>query len=351
MAQTIVDNIFEFSPKDEKIHIGFFGGEPLLEFGRVTQIADYIKNKSEFNPDQVELDIVSNGTIFSEEIGTYLLENDINYCLSCDGPAKIQDRFRKFKNGKGSSSRIERNIEIARNYFPKLLVNAVYQPSTVHLLPEVISYFSSIGITQIYLSPDYSAIWKEDETSQLAEIYDRIGEQYIDLYRKGNPHHISIIDNKISIMLKGGYSPNDHCKMGTGEFAFAPSGNIYPCERLLGADDGLSHCIGNILNGIPRKQKCHKDAVTYGMNPRCKRCSLRDFCMNWCGCSNFFSTKSYFQPGPFLCASEKAAIAAAFKVFRQLEKQYGSSYLQQMISCAPLSEIFPPKNINTAPKI
>ncbi len=30
--------------------------------------------------------------------------------------------------------------------------------------------------------------------------------------------------------------------------------------------------------------------------------------MNWCGCSNAFMTGYYNRVGPFLCASERAAI-------------------------------------------
>jgi uncharacterized protein len=36
--------------------------------------------------------------------------------------------------------------------------------------------------------------------------------------------------------------------------------------------------------------------------------------MNWCGCTNYFSTGKYNFVGPFTCASEKAAINSAFQV-------------------------------------
>jgi uncharacterized protein len=47
-----------------------------------------------------------------------------------------------------------------------------------------------------------------------------------------------LIDGAIAVILRGGYKPLERCRMGAGEYAFGPSGNIYPCERLIGSDDG-----------------------------------------------------------------------------------------------------------------
>ena len=48
--------------------------------------------------------------------------------------------------------------------------------------------------------------------------------------------------------------------------------------------------------------------------------------MNWCGCSNYFMTGYYNRVGPFLCASEKAAIAVAVKAFSTLEERLGPTF-------------------------
>ncbi|MEN8135813.1 MAG: radical SAM protein [Thermodesulfobacteriota bacterium] len=346
IAKSIIDNIFEYTPNDEKIDIGFFGGEPLLEFKLIKQIVSLIKNHSLYNPTQIELDIVTNGTIFSDEIGRYLADNNITYCLSCDGPTNIQNEFRKFKCGKGSSIEVEKTITQAKKFFPTLLVNAVYQPSTLHLLPQVVQYFSALGISQIYLSPDFSSKWTEKEVDLLSYVFDQIGEQYIDFYLKGNPHYISPIDNKIAVIIKDGYTPSDRCRMGRGEFAFAPSGNIYPCERLIGSDNGEAHCIGNIFNGIPNARSCKKSMPSQNNKLKnvCTLCSLEKFCMNWCGCSNFFSSGNYYEPGAFLCASEKAAINTSFNIFRALTRDLGVNFIEQMANCATSGNILQ-KNI------
>jgi hypothetical protein len=45
---------------------------------------------------------------------------------------------------------------------------------------------------------------------------------------------------------------------------------------------------------------------------------MRSYCVNWCGCSNIFMTGYSNRVGPFLCASERAAIGAAMDIYTGL---------------------------------
>lgn len=305
IAKKIVDFIFKNTPSKEKIDIGFFGGEPLLEFELIKKITETIENHPSFNKKLVELTVVTNGTIFSDEIADFLNEHHIGFCLSCDGPPFVQDTLRCLQDGKGSSSIVTNTIRRAKETLLSVLVNAVYHPQTFRYLPHVVEYLASLGLKRIYLNPDFSAPWSKKEAELLSEIYGQISKQYIDFYLQKKPHFISLIDSKIAVILGEGYKPLDRCKMGTGEFAFTPSGNIYPCERLIGTDTGNGHCIGNIASGLNREQMSCKTAPGMEINTECISCSLKDYCMNWCGCSNYFSSGYYNRVSPFLCLSEK----------------------------------------------
>ncbi|GJQ22987.1 MAG: hypothetical protein HBSAPP01_07770 [Candidatus Brocadia sapporoensis] len=330
IAKKIVDFIFKNTPSKEKIDIGFFGGEPLLEFELIKKITETIENHPSFNKKLVELTVVTNGTIFSDEIADFLNEHHIGFCLSCDGPPFVQDTFRCLQDGKGSSSIVTNTIRRAKETLLSVLVNAVYHPQTFRYLPHVVEYLASLGLKRIYLNPDFSAPWSKKEAELLSEIYGQISKQYIDFYLQKKPHFISLIDSKIAVILGEGYKPLDRCKMGTGEFAFTPSGNIYPCERLIGTDTGNGHCIGNIASGLNREQMSCKTAPGMEINTECISCSLKDYCMNWCGCSNYFSSGYYNRVSPFLCLSEKTAILTAFHTFRTLEEKLGSAFFNNL---------------------
>jgi len=325
VAKKIIDFAFETTPSEEKIDIGFFGGEPLIEFGLIKTITDIIEKHPDFRRDRVNLAIVTNGTIFSDEIADFVNNHDIAFVVSCDGPPFVHDLFRHFPNGKGTSRIVEQTIRNAIEAISLVPVNSVYHPQTFRYLPETVEYLSSLGVRQIYLNPDFSARWTKEDTDLLLDVYGQVAELYTRYYLVQNPHFISLIDGKIAVMLREGYDPLERCRMGKGEFAFTPDGSIYPCERLIGSG-GSEHRIGNINDGLQtEKTSCH---IAHGatINTECLSCGIRDYCMNWCGCSNYFSSGYYNRVGPFICASEKAAIQTAIQVFQVLDKALGATF-------------------------
>lgn len=329
VAKKIVDFIFTTTPLEEKIDIGFFGGEPLIEFDLIKTITKIVTNHPGFGNDRVDFSIVTNGTILSNDIANFVNDHDIAFVISCDGPPVTQDLFRHFSNGKGTSHVVEKTIRDAIESITVVPVNSVYHPLTLRSLPETIEYLSSLGVRQIYLNPDFSAQWTQKDIDLLPDVYNQIAEQYIHYYHEHDPHFISFIDGKIAVMLRGGYDPLERCRMGTGEFAFAPDGCIYPCERLIGSGDD-EHCIGNINDGLHAEKKPCYIASGASMNTECLSCGIKDHCMNWCGCSNYFSTGYYNRVGPFICASEKEAIQTASKVFQVLDKTFGAAFADHL---------------------
>jgi len=335
-AGRIIDFIFRNAPENEKIEINFFGGEPLLEFDLLKRITDIIQLHPSYDAQRVIISVTTNGTIFSEEIADFLLEKNMILCISCDGPPHLQDASRHFTDGSESSGIVEKNIKHALKIFPLTPVNAVFSPWNLQYLPDVVEYLSSIGVMNIYLNHNISAKWTKKEADMLPQIYSNLGRKYLDYYIQGNPRYISLIDSKIAVILRGGYQPLEKCRMGFGEFAFGPSGNIYPCERFIGADDKSLHCLGNINDGFTSKRTCSGIPNT-AINTECMTCGLRDYCMNWCGCTNYFSTGQYQMVAPFICASEKSAIKAAFQIIKDMGDNI--SYFSHHLAGTPLMSV------------
>jgi uncharacterized protein len=315
-AKMAVDHAFVNAAIGEKIDIGFFGGEPLLEFGLIKEITDIIQSHRSYDAERVTISITTNGTIYNQQIEEFIAEKGIVLCVSCDGPPSMQNKYRHFRDGSGTSAIVEKNLKQALRMFPMIPVNAVYSPDNVASLPEVVEYLTGIGVNNLYLNPNISAHWTKNEAESLRNIFRSIGDKYIEFYRRETPRYINLIDGKVALILRGGYRPLERCRMGHGEFAVAPSGNVYPCERLIGSDDGKEHCLGNINYSFkPEHCPVHPDIA---INPECQTCALNDYCMNWCGCTNYFGSGRYDTVSPFICAVEKASINAALKVLDNL---------------------------------
>lgn len=330
VARKIIDFAFENTPASEDINIGFFGGEPLIEFVLIKQIIELIESHPLFDKQRVQLMAVTNGTLFSDEIADYFNAHNIALGISCDGPSAIHNRFRKFANGKGSSNVVEKAIKKAVETLETPLVNAVYHPSTFRQLPTVVEYFSKLGLRNIYLNADYSATWSPGDIVDIPGVFSEISDLYVDYYQRGDPHFISLIDSKIALILRNGYQANERCRMGKGEFAFTAEGRVYPCERLIGNGAGPAHYIGEVDHDVNILPLALPTEAGGKRNSECETCSLSDYCMNSCGCSNFFSTGNYYKVSAFQCASEKAAINAAFQAFRAVETSLGPVFCEHL---------------------
>jgi uncharacterized protein len=174
VAQKIIDFAFSNTPPEEPIDIGFFGGEPLLEFRLIKEITHMIEAHPSFDKERVRLAVATNGTILTEQMISFFGEHSMEFCVSCDGPPFVQDVFRCFPSGRGSSEVVERTIKRAMAVFPAMLVNAVYHPRTFRYLPQVVEYLSSLGLRQIYLNPDFTATWTKEDTDLLTEVYRQL---------------------------------------------------------------------------------------------------------------------------------------------------------------------------------
>ena len=330
MARQAVDFIFHHAPPKRIMDIGFFGGEPLLEFPLVRAITEIIQNHPAYDPGRVLLSMTTNGTVYNDEIASFLIKHAIKVCVSCDGPAHVQNLFRRTAAGLDTSALVERNLVSMLKTLPAVTVNAVYHPKTLGCLPEVAAYFSSLGLRQIYQNPDFTARWTRQDVEQLTGVYRALGERYIAWYLEGDPHYLSLIDTKIAVLLRGGYRPSERCQMGTGELAITPDGGLYPCGRLVGSGASEEYRIGTIQSGVQLSRLLARCAPGGEHNPECQGCSLKDYCMNWCGCSNAFMTGYLNRVGPFLCTSERALIMTALEIYDTLERQLGPMFLHHM---------------------
>jgi uncharacterized protein len=242
----------------------------------------------------------------------------------------VQNRFRRTVAGEDTAPVVERTLLAARQTLSNVLVNAVYHPQTFRHLPETLDYLSGLGLRRIFLNPDYSAPWTPRDAEDLPAVYSAMADRYMAWYLNHDPHFVSLIDTKIAVLIRGGYHPSERCQMGTGELAITPDGGLYPCERLIGSGTNGQHRIGSVEHGLNLSRLACRCAPGGQLNFECNDCSMKDCCMNWCGCSNTFMTGYYNRVGPFLCASERTAVKTAMDVFTTLERQLGPVFLHHL---------------------
>lgn len=336
-----IDFVFRTAQPNERIDFGLFGGEPLLAWERTQQAVALIEQHTK-SSSKVRVSLVTNGTLLDEDILEYVRDHRLILQISCDGTPHVQDSHRRFQDNKPTSEIVETNILAAVQVLPAVLVNVVYGPNTHSYLPESIEYLASLGIKQIILNPDYSANWLPEHVSSLEQTYGRIAELYLTYYKTNNPLFVSLIDEKIAIILRGGYGSAERCHMGYEEFAFSPHGFIFPCERLV--ENGLrnQHCIGHLDHPHDlTRSHCQGNSTTC-KNAACQQCTLANYCMNWCGCTNFHATRDYSMVSYFICASERLAIKAALNVLSKVDSEQELTYINHYAGLPMLNSSLKP---------
>lgn len=91
----------EHSTDQNNVTIGFYGGEPFLEFELIKECVAYAEDKLEGK--KIEYSVTTNATLLTDEIIDYLIFNNFFVTVSLDGPREIQDECRRFLyNNKGT---------------------------------------------------------------------------------------------------------------------------------------------------------------------------------------------------------------------------------------------------------
>ncbi len=269
MAKRGIDHLIAHSQDSNKLNIGFYGGEPLLEFELIKSCVAYAKEKAEGK--EVSFSITTNATLLTEEIIDYLSENNIMLTISLDGPREIHNRHRRFAgNGAGSFDKIIKDMENLRKkypgYFEKIFFNIVLDPT---------SDFKCVS--EFFLN--YDAVKDSNQLANLPstqyskasiEVNENFSEEYgyeffkVFLYKLGRleKKYVSNLNLSYFERLKSHYHdkrtpssgffdyghPGGPCIPGQMRLFMDVDGVFYPCERISEASNVMK--IGSLDEGF-----------------------------------------------------------------------------------------------------
>jgi uncharacterized protein len=327
MTRKTVEEAIRFAARLEPgpFQLGFFGGEPLLEW----ELLRFAVGEALGQPGDREIvfTLTTNGTGLTEERAAWLGRHDFYLGVSIDGHRAMHETCRKLRGGASSFDLVAEGLRHALVRPDRMETIMVLDPRNVRHVAEGIEFLAGLGVRRISLNPNFHAEWDAAALAALEAAYEAAGDFLIAAYRNARPVAINVIDAKIITRLKDGYAPSDRCKFGCGEIAVAPSGRIYPCERLVGNDDDDAVCLGTVRAGIDVAKRLALAARRGNRDPECAECSLRRRCMNWCGCINYATTGAIDSAPALVCFHEKLSIRVADRVAETLFKEGNPDFL------------------------
>lgn len=253
LAKKSIDFLVDHAQDSRTISVGFYGGEPLLEFETVKKCIEYAEEKAEGR--KLIFNITTNGTLINEEIVDFFEAHDVTLMISLDGPKEIHDKNRRFAvGGCGTFEKIVDNLERLRNKFPeyykKINFNMVIDPKNGFTCSNEFTMNYQLVKDSIFTSSTISTFYSKKEIDVSDEFVRERGYEVF----KGIMAELNRVDKKSVSKLvapyfarikqvmhdEREYSPHlpekahhsGPCIPGVSRLFVNIEGNFFPCERV-----------------------------------------------------------------------------------------------------------------------
>lgn len=307
-VKTTLDRFYSEYKKIKDILI--FGGEPLLNIPAIKYICEYIHKKFKDNKsDTPILNIVTNGTIISDEIINLINRYKINITVSFDGIPDTNDMTRVFKDGSPTSDIIINTMKVLREKTTTF--------DTIEITYNRNHEIKNVTITDIYW-------YLRDVLGEISiQIVPVCGDRNPELVLKSRDGFINIIDDLNNEFIWGeikGYGCKERiiaalsektpsifmCSAGFNTIAVNTKGDIFACYMLVNQS---KFKIGNIFNFDRHSFRSEVDKYMSFSKLRsgiCKDCFNNTLCTETCMGVNYFDTGNEYNPGSKNCEMFKA---------------------------------------------
>lgn len=277
--------------------LGFYGGEPLLNFQLIKDSVAYAKEVFNGN---IKFLMTTNGTILTDEIADFLIQNNFALSISLNGSETENDRLRVFENGLGTFQIIKKSINLLQSkdmeYFKKNVsfIGCYDWKSDLDGINEFCKHnqenipeLSRLSLVNDYFSEWYSQ-FSIEEKDRFITNKTKIGNDV--LYKLSNGEKLEPIER---LLYSGVFMEVLNRSINTSLSSFRPpfmrfTGSCIPGTKLCVHPNGEFHCcekinatrkIGDVYNGIDIDliAEMLKDYMDV-MAPTCSRCPVQRLC-------------------------------------------------------------------------
>ena len=336
-AKKALDFFASHSTDSQRVHIGFYGGEPLLNKDVIIKSMEYAR--SIFEGKYLTFGITTNATLLSDDIIAFFDENEIYVTLSLDGPQEIHDLHRKFaKENVSTFEFVKSALERINSSYPNLQrrtsINMVMNQEMrlrdynriFEDLPYIKDYpISATMIDDSYLTHKYKVsdeFWAEYQYYQFVNMLRETGDIAPDshqnvLIKEGRFNDMQINDTMMQSPIVSYAYPAGPCIPGYTSLFVSLNENLLPCEKVSETQDCVR--ISTLDSGLDMQRCLQLLNIAKITEKECKSC--------WC--IRFCSTCCYF------CYNENGFSSSQRCAQCQSAKQYAEEAIQRYLAFNP----------------
>ena len=313
-----------FSGGARETQLSFFGGEPLLAYEQLVRSATEARARASASGVGLKMSVTTNGTLLDAARARELDALGVYVALSIDGTREAHESGRPLMGGGSSFEQVARGLDVLVQRAVPFETISVVTPQNAHLVGETVEFLFGAGVPRVGLNPCYEAAFTDEELAGWERGLERAADVMIDWYRKGRIVSVTVFDNKILAAIKGGLAEGDKCSLGQTSVAVAPSGNLFPCERLVAEDDSPEYLMGHLDDWKPSvEDNCARGPV----NAECEPCGERWRCGSFCACSNRAETGRTDLAGGTQCWHERTTARIADRIAETLWEERNEPFI------------------------
>lgn len=354
-AKKGIDFLLDHSRDSKNIAIGFYGGEPLLEFELIKKCIEYAEKQCEGK--ELLFTFTTNATLFNDEILEYIKEHNIRILVSLDGPGEVHDINRKFaSNCRGTFDIVIKNLQIIKDKYPE-----VYNKLNIHAVVDrknefgcINSFFADNKVVKdasfslSFVSEYYSKRATTSEENFIKDIDYEYFKLFLNKLGKLDKKYISKLVTPYFEHMERTYkqlvpvselSDKMHhggpCIPGVQRLFLNVNGEFFPCERV--NEESYVMNIGNIDDGFDIEKVRSILNIGKISEEECKTCWAIRFC-GLCAAAADNVTEFSSKKKAGYCNNTKNSIESMFKDICTLREK-GFNFSDVQIENDLLSEV------------
>lgn len=274
--------------------IQFFGGEPLVAFGEMREIYNYIKQVfTERNLNLPKFGMVTNGLLLNNQIIDFLNQNKFSVTISVDGDMEIHNKVRiktdhsdSFKHIKEKMQAFSENVSFPLFY--EMTLNRehilLYSEGKIKDWLNAIKAlgFKSGIVGVVEFSRDQTLDFRLEDRSVLEKIYRELVDYFFMELQKEDPQFYNLDVCKLVWMLLRKDLSDVSCAAGIYQFTLSAEGNFYPCPKFADCNTKVGSVTGQKIETEGMRTLIKEDE-----KEQCRNCWLHYLCKSYCYALNY----------------------------------------------------------------
>lgn len=229
MNQNIADKAIELlsrNVKDHPMDILFYGGEPLLNY----DLINYIVGKIEHSELNATFSIITNGSIMSESIASFIKQHNIHVTISLDGRQNINDVLRIDNKGNGTYEKVISTIEKLKEHGVQLGISCTLSSHNKENAEDIIPILEKYNIRAFgYNLPADNANISFNQAEKTAIIRNMLESEDIAFQKKILEDRI--MNRRLKAFVEKKVWRRD-CAAYRNQIVISPDGKIGICHGL-----------------------------------------------------------------------------------------------------------------------